>query len=145
MQYHLEACWTSRYFQVPFKHSLGGSEARDIPLVSSITEVNACQVLSPKVHTPLPVKITQILVCYDIDVLQSTLMINLPSLRWRTSSLCSSKGSNTFKYIVYPNCIQSWVRPHETFWQMTCGLHFPTLSLSNIIMSSTCFVSTVHG
>ena len=74
MQYHLEACWTSRHF------------------------LNAG-------HRFLSVKTTQILVCYNIDVLQSTLLINLfPPLDDERVAL-QLKG---IKYIVYPNCIQFW-------------------------------------
>ena len=76
MQYHLEACWTSRHFQVPFKHSLGGSEALDIPLISSITEVKGCQVYQWSLASE-DYADSGLLQHRCIAVLQSTLMNNL--------------------------------------------------------------------
>jgi len=66
--------------QVPFEHR---PEVLDIPLVNSITEVNCQVVLSGKVHTTdaLAVKIAEMLVCYNIDVLQSTSIAKLFALR----------------------------------------------------------------
>ena len=131
IQYRLQASWTSRDFLNASYKFLSSIALEVQKCWISNGQLNhwrnGCQViLSLKVHSndALAVKTAQILVCYNIDVSQSTLIIKLfPPLDDQPVGL-QFKGNNHI--IDYANSIQFWGRP---------PVHFPIVLCSSISLA----------